>query len=336
MTNATKTLALVFAATLVLALASTWGGSSPSSAAFQNRLLDVDTSTVQAVRIEHASGSSVRLERGDGAWSVSPADTTARYSARSQSVDQLFSSLPALKVNAVTTRQPDKHPRYGVDSTGTRITMLGPGNDPLGALIVGRTDIRRSQSQGRQQSPMRRMRQGTPITYVRQPDRPDVYSVEQSLRSITSRTLTDWRKKRLWVLSQSDIGRVDFTLPEDSSFSMQRAAPPDTATTGAPDTWISAGDSLETSEVSSLLRTLSSPSADGFVEGTSPDDLGETPYQVRVHTADGSSQTLRLRPAQDGENYVAVADGFPYVVELDKSQWDDTVLRGRSALLQDE
>lgn len=336
MTNATKTLAIVFAATLLLALASTWGGSASSSAAFQDQLLAVDTSAVQAVRIERSGASSVRLERGDDGWSVTPTDTSATYPASSQSVNQLFSSLPALDVNTVTTRQPDKHPRYGVDSTGTRVTMLDAGDEPLGELIVGRTEMQRPQSQDRRQNPMQRMRQGTAITYVRPPDRPDVYSVEPSLRSVTSRSLTDWREKRLWTIGRSDVRRVDITFPGDSSFTMQRTAPSDTAATGAPDTWLSAGDTLATSEVSSLLRTLSTPRADGFVEGASPDDFGEAPYQVRVQTADGSRRTLRLRVASSGESYVAAASTFPFVVELDKNQWDTSVLRGRSALLKNK
>jgi hypothetical protein len=339
MTNATKTLAIVFAATLVLALASTWRGGTSSSAAFQDQLLAVDTSAVQAIRIDRPQDRSLRLERADGEWSVAPADTSATYPASSQSVNQLFSTLPALSVSAVTTRQPDKHPRYGVDSTGTRITMLGAGDEPLGDLIVGRTEMRRPQSQGRQQNPMQRMRQmrrGTPITYVRSPNRPDVYSVEQSLRSVTGRTLTDWRDKQLWALSRSAIRQIDFTFPGDSSFTMQRAAPSDTAATGAPDTWLSAGDTLATAEVSSVLRTLSSPRADGFVNDTSPDDFGEAPYRVRVRTADGSRHTLRLRPTSGGNEYVAVADAFPYVVTLDKTEWDDSVLQGRTALLQNE
>jgi hypothetical protein len=336
MTNATKTLAIVFAATLVLALASTWRGGTSSSAAFQDQLLAVDTSSVHTVRIDRSQGPSVRLERTDGDWSVGPADTSARYPANSQSISQLFNILPALEVSAVMTRQPDKHPRYGVDSTGTRITMLGTDEEMLGELIVGRTEMRRPRSQGRRQNPMRRMPRGTPITYVRPPNRPDVYSVEQSLRSVTGRTLTDWREKRLWALDRSAIRRVDLTLPGDSSFTMQRAAPSDTAATGAPDTWLSAGDTLATTEVSSLLRTLSSPRADGFAAGTSPDNFGEARYRVRVRTTDGSRRTLRLRPAPSGNQYVAVTDAFPYVVELDKNQWDDSVLQGRTALLKNK
>ena len=336
MTNATKTLALVFAGSVALALATSWDGSGTSSAAFQSSLLAVDTSAVQAVRIDRSDGPSVRLERGDDGWTVAPADTAAAYPASTQAVGNLLRSLPNLEVGAVTTRQPDKHPRYGVDSTGTRIAMMGAGGEVLGELIVGRTRMRRPQRQGRAQNPMQRMRRrrGTPVTYVRSPDRPDVYSVEQSFRTVTSRSIEDWRDKQLWAIDRAQVRRIDLRYPADSSFTLRRAAPGDTAATAAPDTWLSAGDTLRTSEVSSMLRTLSSPSANSFVEGTTPDSFGDPLYTIRLRTADGSRRTLRLRPGPDGQHYVAVADGFPYVVQLRKGPWDNSVLRGRSPLLK--
>jgi hypothetical protein len=334
MTNATKTLAIIFAGSLAIAFATSWSWSSSSSTAFQEKLLAVDTSAVQAVRIERSDGPTVRLERAESGWSVAPSDTTATYPASATAVQDLLRTLPSLQVNTITTRQTNKHPRYGVDSTGTRITMLGSGGESLGSLIVGRTRIRRPQ-RGQGQNPMRRMRRqrrGSPITYVRRPDKPDVYSIETSLSPITSRSIDDWRDKQLWAVDRSKIRQIDVTVPGDSSFTMRRAAPSDTASAAAPDTWLSAGDTLKTAEVSSMLRTLSSPTADGFVEGASPDDFSGARYTVRLQTADGTRRTLRLRP--DRENYVAVADGFPYVVTLPKSSWDSSVLQGRSALLK--
>jgi len=335
MTNATKTLAIIFAGTVALALVTSWSGSGPSSAAFQEQLLAVDTSAVQAIRIERSGGPAVRLQRSDTTWVVAPTDTAAAYPADNRAVTQLFRTLPTLQVSAVATRQPDNHPRYGVDSTGTRVTMLGAGDEPLGSLIVGRTRFQSPQSQGRSPNPRQRMqrrRGGTPITYVRAPERPDVYSVEQSLRSVANRSVEDWREKRIWAVNRSAIQRVDFTFPGDSSFTMQRAAPGDTASAVGPSTWVSRGDTLSSSAASSVLRTLSSPQADGFATGTSPDALGEPRYQVRLHLRNGNRRTLRLYPPSDGA-YRGVAGGFEYVVHLQTSTWDE-VLRGRSALLR--
>jgi hypothetical protein len=247
-------------------------------------------------------------------------------------VDQLFRTFPSLQVSAVATRQPDKHPRYGVDSTGTTITMLGADDAPLGRLIVGRTQMRRPQGGGQRQNPMqRRRRPGTLITYVRAPDRPDVYAVEQSLRTLASRSLEDWRDKQVWALDRSQIQQIDFRYPADSSFTIRRTAQGDTS--AAPDRWVSAGDTLSRSSASSLLRTLSTLQADGFVNDRSPSDVGTAPYTIELQLSDGTQRALHIRPGPEGEPYVATADGYPYVVELQKANWDRSVLKGRSALL---
>ena len=83
-----------------------------------------------------------------------------------------------------------------------------------------------------------------------------------------------------------------------------------------------------------MLRLLSSPQADGFAESITPDNFGEAPYEVRLRLTDGSRRSIRLRPAPDAQRYLAVADGLPYVVELQSGSWDRSVLRGRSALLE--
>lgn len=334
MTNATKTLALIFAGTLAIALATSWNWSSSSSAAFQQELLGVDTSAVQAVQIKQPDGPPVRLKRSNEGWTVTPPNTSTTYPADGPAVERLLTTLPSLQVNAVATRQPDKHPRYGVDSTGTLISLLGAGNEPLGRLIVGRSRVRQPQSQG-SQGPMQQMqrRRGTPVTYVRSPDHPDVYSVEHSLGSITGRSVEDWRDKRIWAVDRSQIQRVDFTFPGDSSFTMQRTASGDTASAVGPATWVSEGDTLSSDAVSSLLRQLSSPEADGFAEETSPEDVSDPLYSVSLGLSDGSKRTLELSPDPSDNAYLATADGFEYVARLQKNKWDRSVLQGRSALL---
>lgn len=342
MTNATKTLAIIFAATLVLALGTTWsGGDTTSTAAFQGTLLSVDTAQVQAVRIERTDASSIRLERADGAWSVAPTDTSAAYPASTQAVQRMLRTLPSLEVGAVVTRQSDKHPQYGVDTTGTSVTMLGTGGETLGQLVVGRTQMQRPTSGGQGQSPMQRMRQRrgmTPVTYVRAPDKPDVYSVEQSLSSLVDQDLEEWRNKSIWTLDRSQIQRVKFSYPADSSFAVRRAAPEDTTAGSAatPGTWISAGDTLDTSGVSSLLREISSPRADGFAESTSPSAVGDPLYTVQLQLKDGTRRALRFHPADTDDQYLATADDYPYVARLQTSSWDNSVLQGRSAFLNGE
>lgn len=335
MTNATKTLALVFAGSLVLALATSWQWDSTSSAAFQNEVLPVDTSTVQTIRIAGPDRPTLRLTRSDGNWRVSSADTTATYPASPDAVGKLLRSVPGLAIEAVATRRPAKHPRYGVDSTGTTLTLLDASGERLGALVLGRTQFRDAAGGGAAGGPLqRRRRTGTTITYVRPPEQPDVYVVEASLRSFSAWDLTDWRDKRLWSVSRAQVQRIDFSYPADSSFTLRRVTAPDTA--AAPETWVSAGDTLSQRRVSPLLRTLTAPRADGFAEALSPSDLQNAPYTLRLHLADDTQRTLRLSPAPTGSFYRAAADGYAYVAELREEAWNDSVLRGRSAFLPDD
>ncbi|PQJ34253.1 hypothetical protein BSZ35_06265 [Salinibacter sp. 10B] len=335
MTNATKTLSIVFVGTLLLALGVSWRGSDTSSEAFQGQLLPVDTSVVQAVRIERANEPSVRLEQGDGGWSVVPSDTSVAFPANEEAVRRLLSSLPGLQVDAVVTRQSSKHPRYGVDSTGTAITMLGSGDETLGQLIVGRTRIRRPQSRNQGRSRMRQMRRrrGTPITYVRSPNRTDVYSIEQSLQSITSRSVEDWRDKVIWNVDRADIQRVDFTFPGDSSFTMRRPSNSDTSSAVGPSTWVAGGDTLASRKATFALRTLSTLEANSFASGVAPNEVGPARHTIRLHLSDGTQRTLQLRPAPSGDAYRATAEGYNYVARLQRDTWDSRVLRQRAAYL---
>jgi hypothetical protein len=339
MTNATKTLAVLFAATLALAVASSWSWSGSSGASFRTKLLPVDTSAVQAMRIAQGDGPTVRLQKADDGWTVRPDDAESSYPAQTSSVDRLLNTLPSLPVKAVATRQTDKHPRYGVDSTGTTVTLLGSGDEELGALLVGRTEFRsRNESDGKS-SPMQRMRrQGTNITYVRAPDRPDVYSVEADLESMVTKSVTDWRDKTIWGVAESDIQRVQLTTAGDSaaadtSVRFQRAVPSDTAASPKP-TWISNGDTLSTDAVSSVLTTVASPRASGFAEATTPDELSDPIHTVRLTLSDGTKRTLTLYPDPSStDTYLATASDYPYVARIQKRRWED-VFKPRSTFLK--
>ena len=339
MTNATKTLSGIFAVTLALAVATSWSWSGSSSAAFRTQLVPVDSSAVQALRIDR-SGTSVRLQRSDDGWTVGPADASSSYPARASAVERLLNTLPALEVSAVATRQPDKHPRYGVDSTATTVSLRGSGDKELARLLVGRTEFQRRSSSQQQQRPMRRMRQqGTSRTYVRTPNRPDVYAVEASLEGLLNKTVEDWRDKTIWGVAESDIQRVHLTragdnATADTSVRLQRAAPSSAPTSSPQPTWMSDGDTLSTRAVSSVLATVASPRASGFVPDTAPEDLSDPIRTVRLRLNDGTTHTLSLYPdPSSADTYLATAADYPYVAQLQKRRWDD-VFNPRSPFLK--
>ncbi|PSQ95285.1 MAG: hypothetical protein BRD55_12280 [Bacteroidetes bacterium SW_9_63_38] len=340
MTNATKSLALIFAGTLALAVASSWSWSGSSGASFRTKLLTVDTSAVKAVRIARNDGSTIRLQKTESGWTVGSDEAKTAYPAQSSAVTRLLNTLPSISVKAVAARQSDKHPRYGVDSTGTTVTLLDSGDETLGSLLVGRTEFQsRNKENSGKTSPMQRMRrQGTSVTYVRRPNQPDVYSVEASLESMLSKNVEDWRNKTIWSAAQSNVQRIYLTTAGDSAaadttFSLQRAVASDTASTGPP-TWLSNGDTLSTDAVTSVLTTLASPRASGFAEHTSPNQLKNPRHKVRLRLSDGSEHTLKLYPdPSSNDTYLGTASDYPSVARLQKRRWDG-VFKPRSTFLK--
>jgi hypothetical protein len=136
--------------------------------------------------IEIASGEqTVRLTREpDGGWSVNG------YAASPEAVDELFQAAANPMRGSLVARSASSHGRMGVDSVAGKRLRVISGGDTLAHLVVG--------NQGRQY--------GT--AYVRQAGDEHVYQIRGPLGTLTERTVTDWRDKRIVVLDAEQIERV--------------------------------------------------------------------------------------------------------------------------------
>lgn len=311
MTNATKTLLVLFGGLLAVTVLVRWTQSPSASEAFQGPLLTVDSTSVAGLSVRtRAPAPALQVTRRDTGWTVQPPNTSATYAADVSTVENAISALLSLQPEAVVTRQEEKHARYGVDSTGTQVVVQNDTGESLRTVIVGRSQPGR--------------RRSGPTTYVRIEGRPDVYAVSQFLSASVPTSASQWRDKQVWRLDRTRITQVDFEYPADSSFTIRRAA-------GGTD-WVSRGDTLASGSVSSLLRPLSSLDAGGFAEGRTPQQL--TPrYTLRLHLEDGTTRTVRLQPGESG-SYLAAASGYPYVFTVSKNRWDRSVLQRREDLLR--
>ncbi len=314
MSNATKTLALAFVGSLALVGLVTWTGGSPASEAFRGTVIALDTADVAALVVQDPDEEApVRLARAEGGWTVGRGEEGPRYPAEAASVRRALEALGALRASAVVTRQPEKHARFAVDSTGTTVTALDDDGDVLARLVVGRVSFASQQ----------------PRTYVRPADDPSVFEVEGMLASRLNRDLEAWREKRVWTLDRAALTRIDFAYPADSAFSIERAV--------GEAAWVSEGDTLQAGVVGQLVDELAALDAAGFAEDLDPEAFGTARYTLRLHLDGGEARELRLRPA-DGEEdtrYLVAASGYPYVFEVRKRTWDNRVLKARSALLRE-
>lgn len=312
MTQATKSLTIIFVVLLVITGLVKWTGTTSSSQAFRTELVNVDTSRVNKMVIEAPTqGRTVTLQKEGNTWQVTSNETDASYPADGSSVKRSISQLNGLSVKAVATRDPQKFTRFKVDSTGTTVSLYN-GDNLLSSLVVGAPQIVSRQEYN---------------SYVRPTDEEAVYTVEGLLSATFSKDLKGWRDKVVWDVDEDKISRIDFMFPADSSYSIQRAGT---------NSWVSDGDTLDTTPVSRITSRLSTLRARGFINDQSPDRFGAELYAIQVRLDNGTQKTLRLKlPAEDADNYQAVANEYPYTFTLSKTAFDNSVLQPRQKLLKD-
>ncbi|MDR8392822.1 DUF4340 domain-containing protein [Aliifodinibius sp. S!AR15-10] len=310
MTNATKSLAIIFVSLLVVTGLVKWTDTSSSSQAFRSTLVEVDQARVNRIVIEAPTQNrTLTLKKEGSSWQVTGKSTEEGYPADSTSIIRAIEQLNDLSVQAVATRNPQKYTRFKVDSTGTTVSLYNNEN-LLSSIIIGAPQIISRQQYN---------------NYVRPVDDEAVYSVEGLLSSTYGKDLEGWRDKAVWDLDDSQISRIDFLFPADSSYSIQRAGDNE---------WVSDGDTLSASSVSRVTSRLSSLSASGFVEGVSPSSFGTELYAIQLQLEDGTQKTLRLKlPGEEASSYHAVAGDYPYTFTLSKASFGNSVLKARGELL---
>jgi hypothetical protein len=178
---------------------------------------------------------AVRLARAaDGEWSVNalPASPVA--------LDELFQAASQPMRGSLVARSVASHERLGVDSAKGKRLLVLRGGDTLVDLVVG--------NQGRQFR----------TVYVRRGGEADVYQVLGGLGALVGRTVTDWRDKRIVVLTPEQIARVTVERGSDR-YTLVRAD----------DGWgFADGAAADSTAMEALLRQFSDISAQGSAFAT--------------------------------------------------------------------
>lgn len=310
MTNATKTLLIIFVSLLVITGLVKWIGNPSSSEAFRTQLVEVDTTRVNRLVVETPTQNRrVTLQKVEEGWQVTGSSTDESYPADADAVKRAIGRLNGMNVKAVATRNPDKYTRFKVDSTGTKVTFYENDTELAGIIVGAPQVVSRRQFN----------------SYVRPVGDQAVYTVEGFMGSTFGRGVDGWRDKVVWEVEQERISRIDFMFPADSSYSIERVGE---------NSWISQGDTLEAGPVSRITSRLGTLRANGFVDSLSTDQFGSELYAIQVQLDNGVQKTVRLKPSgEDANVFQAVAADYPYLFTLNRSSFENSVLRPRNELL---
>lgn len=310
MTNATKTLLIIFGALLVITGVVKWSGSGNVSQGLKSKVLNFDASKIDHIKINESGGKDFVLKREGRKWQVRRAGSEQWYKADTNAVYSSLDQLNSLMPQAIVTRDPTQFIRYQVDTSGTRVSLM-QGTKPVAGVVIGKFVYAGGESAN---------------SYVRPVNTNTVYSVNGFLSSNFKRTLDDWRDKRIWQLNRHHIKQIDMEYPADSSFSMINVGTNE---------WMYKSDTLKSEDVSDMIDRLASLNADSFADNVKIGDFGEPLYRIVLHMEGNSKREIDIKSdKKDKKEYLLKATDYPYVFQESKSLFNSEVLRSKKDLIK--
>jgi len=232
----------------------------------RKELLKLDTVAVDEIRILPAKErvEELKLRREGNNWKVSKAER--KESANLASIKSVLGSLANMQAQRMTSRKREKWNDFNVGDNSTHVSVYQHGNK-IADFHVGKLGFTQSSDGGF----------GGAYTYVRLSDEDEVYSVEGFLESTFNNSFNDLRDKTFLKLNKSEITKISFRYPADSSFVLEKRD----------SIWYAGTDKADPSKVENLLNQFSSKYLTEFVDGFTP-----TSQPQVILKADGQSGNL--------------------------------------------
>lgn len=252
-------------------------------------LVSLDSASVDRLEIASADGRIV-LAREGGTWMlVEP----VRYKAEPTAVGAAVGAAGRMTIAALASSNPQKQGVFQVDSTSTLLKVFEKETEKA-AVRIGKAGPAYTQ------------------TYVRREGSHDVYLVDGALGWTFVKPAKAWRDQTIFAVSRDSVKSIRFQYG-DTTFALVRA---DTL-------WRLDGAPIDPSRVQGLLASISSLTADDFVDTA----LTTAAKPLGMITVDGTQLMFFSHPAP-GKYYVRTSQR-PQVFEV--QGWKGTQLLKRKS-----
>jgi len=198
------------------------------------KLVEIDSLKVDRIEIKSLSLDLI-LEKKGAEWFT---QRPISYRADQNNVANVLHQAKNLEVKSIVSSNPEKHPMFTVDSSGTIVKISEAGSERA-AFVVGKPSANYSD------------------TYVRMMNSNDVALVGGAFGYMFNRALREWRDKNITVMPQETIREIKYQYG-DTTFTLAFRD----------SVWMIGRDSTDLSSVQSILRNLSTVAADDFVDST--------------------------------------------------------------------
>jgi|ERR1035437_3355769 hypothetical protein len=238
-----KTLVLIFGGLLAIVVIMQVVKHSSGDRNFKDKLFTVDTAKVSTIiLIPRSEKSEIRLVRNGNSWTMAVKGKT--YKIERGYVEDMLRILPQMKPERVVATEKSEWPDYQVTDTASVRVKAEQGNKVVADFLVGKF----SYTQYKQ------------TTFVRPFDENEVYAIDGFLAMIFNKSANDLRNKSLVNVNQSDITRLTFAYPADSSCIL----------TKIDKIWKINGEKADSAKVANYLSYISNASGDDFVDNLVP------------------------------------------------------------------
>ncbi|HXB12211.1 MAG TPA: DUF4340 domain-containing protein [Bacteroidia bacterium] len=168
---------------------------------------NIDTNKVGSIYIYgNKRKYPIHLHKESKQWMASWNDITSI--AEQGSPRYMISQLRDISPDRLATDDVKQWTNYQVDSTGTRIVVLGVSKDTILDVIVGKFGFMPEQRQG--------------MSYVRINGQKEVYGVVGFLAMNIAQDFDSWRNRKIIFQDFHTYQKLTFTYAGDSSFSVER------------------------------------------------------------------------------------------------------------------
>jgi hypothetical protein len=251
-------------------------------------LVRIDTNVLDRITIDVPGKGKTVLARKDGSWTIASRNNAP---ADSRAVRRLIDTLQNARVTRFVEDVASNLPKYGLDKPRLQITFSSfasentaetkAGEEPFATLSFGKED-------------------GDNV-YARLTDEPFVVTARRGLLDQIPADPLQWQELSIFKLKPDQIHRVSITT--DKELSLERGENNQWH-------WLKGTGQIDGNNVQSLLNTLSSLHAAGWLGAMKPQDGLEKPQLTLAFTTSSDDKTPhRLiigAPANDGTWYAHV------------------------------
>ena len=296
-----KKLLVIFGILLIVVVVFFISDSNKEERTFKSTLVDIDTTSVTAVKIypKKTNHEEVSLIKNNDSWSVT-LDNGKIVSVSDSKMKNLFNELLAIKAKRLAARGESKWNELQVDTTGTRVAVY-EGSDKVLDIVIGKIRFQQPRSVS---------------TYVRLTDDQDVYEVDGFLEMSFNQDANYFRNSTIIKDDFNNWSRLSFEYPADSSFQVAKQG----------DNWFLNGSKTDSAKTVSTLRQLANISGSEFVDTSFS---GAIPYKLTIDS-EKLGEIVIEGYVSGGKKYIHSSQNPEAVFDVTKNKLFDRVFISKS------